>query len=159
MTFDNGRTIIALRLRLFIATVLLIVYLYLVYFGKELRFPLLGLEAGAWTTIVLAIFTIIAFYPLALNYRYFYFSDDGPVLVFRYYSVGFFAGKKQSVEIPKNEFAGYKTENYLGLFKKIILARKIDRKIAYYPLIHLSSLKKKEIVKLLSSLDSFSQSK
>ncbi len=159
MTFDNGRTIISLRLRLFIATVLLIVYLYLVYFGKELNFPLLGLESNVWTTIILIIYTIIAFYPLVLNYSYIYFSDDGPLIVFRYYTVGMFAGKKQSIEIPRKEFAGYKIENHLVFFKKIILSRKIDRRIANYPSIHLSSLRKKEMVKLLSSLDSFSPAK
>ena len=63
-----------------------------------------------------------------LKYRYIYFSDDGPIIIFRYYSVGIFKGKRNSIEIPKREFAGYKIENYtLVIFKMIILKRKIDR--------------------------------
>lgn len=159
MTFDNGRTIIALRLRLFLATVLLIVYIYFVFFGKELKFPVLGLESNVWTIIVMSLFIIIAFYPLALNYKFLYYSDDGPDLVFRFHPVGIFGGKRNSIEIPKADFAGYKVESYLLGFKIIKLSRKIDKRIAQYPPIHLSALYKKEVKKLFSSLDFFSPEK
>jgi hypothetical protein len=159
MTFDNGRTIIALRLRLFLATVLLIVYIYLVFFGKELKFPLLGLESNAWTIIVMSLFIFIAFYPLAFNYKFIYYSDDGPNLVFRFHPVGIFGGKRNSIEIPKTDFAGYKVESYMLGFKMIKLSRKIDKRVAQYPALHLSALYKKEVDKLFSSLDSFSPKK
>jgi hypothetical protein len=159
MTFDNSKTIIALRLRVFIATILLIVFIFFAFLEKNIRFPVLGLDANAWTTIILLIYAGLAFYPLALKYKYFYYSDDGPNLVLRYYPVGLFSGKKNSVEIPKSEFAGYRIEAYDIFFKKIILSRKIDRRIAQYPEIHLGSLRKKEVYKLTSSLDSFLQAK
>lgn len=159
MTFDNGKTIIALRLRLFLATVLLIVFIYFAFLGKELKFPVLGLTANAWITILLSIYAILAFYPLVLNYKFFYYSDDGPNLVFRFYPVGIFGGKKSSVEIPKTEFDGYTVENYAGIFKMIVLSRNIDRRSAQYPPIHLSALKRKEIRKITSSLDLYSSKK
>ena len=159
MTFDNSKTIISLRLRVFIATILLIVFVFFVFLEKNIHFPVLGLGSDAWTAIVLIIYASLAFYPLVLKYKYFYYSDDGPNLVFRYYPVGLFAGKKNSVEIPKSEFAAYKIEKYFLFLKKITLSRKIDRRIAQYPEIHLGSLRKKELNKLASSLDSFLQAK
>lgn len=159
MTFDNGKTIIALRLRVFLATILLIIFIFFAYLEKDLKFPLLGMGSGAWTTILLFIYAIMAFYPLAFNYKFFYFSDDGPNLVFRYYPVGIFVGKKSSVEIPKSEFAGYNLSDHMLIFKKLVLARKLDRKVAQYPEIHLSSLRKKEIKILVSTLDLYSQEK
>ena len=78
MTFDNGKTIIRLRLRVFIASILLIIFIFFAYLEKDLRFPVLGLGEGAWTALVLGLYIILAFYPLALNYKYFYYSDDGP---------------------------------------------------------------------------------
>lgn len=130
MTFDNGKTIIALRLRVFIATILLIVFIFFAFLEKKIKFPVLGLDVDGWTIIILLVYATLAFYPLALKYKYFYYSDDGPNLVFRYYPVGLFAGKKNSVEIPKKELAAYKIESYFLLFKKITLSRKIDRRIA-----------------------------
>lgn len=159
MTFDNSKTIISLRLRVFIATILLIIFIFFAFLEKKINFPVLGLGVDAWTIIILLVYATLAFYPLALKYKYFYYSDDGPNLVFRYYPVGLFAGKKNSVEIPKNEFSGYKIEAYFLLFKKITLSRKIDRRIAQYPEIHLGSLRKNELIKLASSLDSFLQAK
>jgi hypothetical protein len=157
MTFDNGKTIIRLRLRVFLATILLIVFIYFAFLGKELKFPVLGLGTEAWTAIILGLYFVIAFYPLALKYKFFYFSDDGPSLVFRYYPVGIFGGKKSSIEIPKSEFVAYKITNYMILFRKLSLSRKIDRRVAQYPDIHLGSLTRKELSKLRSSLDSFSK--
>ena len=159
MTFDNGKTIIGLRLRVFIASILLVVFIFFAYLEKDLKFPVLGLGSEAWTAIVLGLYSMLAFYPLAFNYKYFYYSDDGPNLVFRYYSVGIFPGKKSSIEIPKEEFAGYKLEYYWIFLRKISLARKTDRKVLQYPEIHLGSLTKKEMQKLLGSLDAFSRAK
>ncbi|MEZ5001198.1 MAG: hypothetical protein R2744_10230 [Bacteroidales bacterium] len=78
MTIDNGKTIIRLRLNLFIATVLFIVYLFFAYFGKSLKFPVFGLTDTELSLILVFIYLFIAFYPMLLGYNYIYFSDDGP---------------------------------------------------------------------------------
>ena len=44
MTFDNSRTIIAARIRLFIATVLLLAYMVLAYIAEILKFPVAGIK-------------------------------------------------------------------------------------------------------------------
>ena len=43
MVFNNSKTIIGSRIRIFIVTVLLIVYLILAYFAGIIKFPLLGM--------------------------------------------------------------------------------------------------------------------
>ncbi len=160
MTFDNGKTIINLRLRLFIATILFLVYVFLAYLGKNIKFPLAGYSDTVWTLTIAVIYIGIAFLPLLLKYKYIYYSDDGPKIIFRYYSIGMFQGKKNSVEIPKVDFAGYEMKKYyLGLVKAILLSQKMDRRIARYSPVFLSSLSRKEMRNILSSLDKFTDLK
>lgn len=156
MTFDNGKTIIRLRLRLFIATLLMLVYVYVVYYGKQLRFPVFGIEESLATLVLTAAYLLLAFLPLLLKYKYIYFSDDGNSIIFRYYSVGLFSGSKNSVEIPKEEFINYKIKKILpGLVSSILLYRRVKNTAASYSPIYISSLSKKEIKKIKTALNKY----
>ncbi|MBS0010909.1 MAG: hypothetical protein KFF49_05845 [Bacteroidales bacterium] len=156
MTFDNGRTIVWLRLRLFIATLIMLVYVYVVYFGKYLRFPVLGIEEVHATLTLTAAYLILAFLPLMLRYQYIYFSDDGRHIIFRYYSVGLFSGKKRALEIPKSEFMGYRLKKYFpGLVKSIQLYRVMGNKKASYTPVYVSSLSNSELRKITVALDRY----
>lgn len=156
MTFDNGKTIISLRLRVFIATVLFVVYLFFSYFEKIIKFPIAGYSFTAWTLLLTGIYLTIAFYPLLFNYKYIYFSDDGPSIIFRFYSVGIIQGKKNLIEIPKRDFEGYMFNRILGgIFTSITLKQRIDLKTSKYPPIHLSSLTRSELKKLKSALEKY----
>ncbi|HUS85777.1 MAG TPA: hypothetical protein VMW76_00945 [Bacteroidales bacterium] len=158
MTFDNGKTIIRLRLRVFIVSVLFIIYLYFTYYGKSLKFPILGFGDLAWTFALIFIYFAISFYPLIFRYKYIYFSDIGPRIILRYYSVGLFRGKRNSVEIPKKDFAGYRMErSCLGLVGSLILQQRIDRRVAQYPPVYITSLSRKEIKKMIVVLDQYTQ--
>ncbi len=120
MTFDNSRTIISLRLKLFGATILFLTYIVLTYVAKLIKYPLLGLSDTAWTLILLALYAILVFFPMFLNYQYIYFSDDGENIILRYFSAGIVGGKKNSVEINKRTFSGYKAESkFFGLILSI----------------------------------------
>lgn len=156
MTFDNSKTIIGLRIRLFIATLIMLVYVYVVYFGKQLHFPVFGIQEFYATLILTAAYILLTFLPLLLKYKYIYFSDDGKNIIFRYYSVGLLRGKKNSVEIPKNEFLGYKiTKHFPGLIKSIQLYRLMGNKKASYSPVYISSLSKSELNKIAGSLDKY----
>lgn len=156
MTFDNGRTIIRLRLRLFIVTLLMLVYVYVVYYGKQLRFPLFGIEESMATLVLTAAYLLLAFLPLLLKYKYIYFSDDGTSIIFRYYSVGLFSGNKNSVEIPKDEFIDYKIRKpFPGLVSSILLYRRIRNSVASYSPVYISSLSKSEINKIKTALNKY----
>lgn len=154
MTFDNSRTIISMRIKLFASTVIFLAYIALTYVAKLIKYPLLGLSETAWTLILVALYAFMAFLPMFLNYQYIYFSDDGDDIIFRYFTTGIVGGKKNSVEINKRTFSGYKTESKLfGLILSITLFQKINNGIAKYPPIFISALKREQRIKVLRSLN------
>lgn len=156
MTFDNSKTIIGVRIKLFAATVLFLAYVALAYAAKLIKFPLFGLSDTAWTLILVAIYLVVAFMPMVLNYQFVFFSDEGEKLVFRYFNAGIVGGKKNSVEIGKRTFAGYKTESRLfGLVRSIILLQQMGNGVAKYPPIFISALSKDQSAKLYSSLNAY----
>ena len=157
MTFDNSKTIISFRIKLFVATVLFLVYLILTYVAKIIEFPLLGLSDIIWTVILVALWLFIAFLPMLLNYQFVYFSDDGENIVFRYFNAGIAGGKNNSIEINKRTFSGYKTEKKLfGLDVSIILFQKVNTGIAKYPPVHISALNREQRAKVFKSLNQYS---
>lgn len=134
MTFNNSKTIIGFRLKLFIATIILIAYFLLAYVAKLIKFPLLGMGDNFWTILLVACYVVLLFLPMILNYQYIYFSDDGDKIIFRYYTSGIISGSKNSVEIDKKTFTYYKVEKrLLGLVQSIILFQRLEEGVAKYP--------------------------
>lgn len=156
MTLDNSKTIISLRLKLFTATVIILVYIVLTYIAEMIRYPLLGMDDTAWTLILVALYLAYAFYPMYLNYQYIYYSDEGETIILRYFTAGIVGGKKNSIEIRKNVFSGYKTGSRLfGLIQSITLYQKLQDGIARYPTVYISALSGEERAKMIRSLKSF----
>lgn len=154
MTFDNTRTIISLRIRLFGATVLFLAYIALTYVAKLIKYPVLGLSETGWTLILVALYAFVVFLPMFLNYQFIYFSDDGENIVFRYFTTGIVGGKKNSVEINKRTFSGYKTESKLfGLIMSIILFQRVNKGVAKYPSVFISALNSEQRKKVLNALN------
>jgi hypothetical protein len=153
MTFDNSKTIISLRLRIFVVTVLFLTYLVLTYVAKLIKYPLMGISDSVWTLILTGIYFLIAFYPTFLNYQYIYFSDDGDSIIIRYFTSGIFGGKKNSVEINKKTYEGYELKSrFFGTLQSVILYQKFKEGVAKYPPVYISILTRKEKAKVLNSL-------
>lgn len=156
MTFDNSKTIIGVRIKLFAATVVFLAYVALAYAAKLIKFPFLGLSDTAWTLILVAVYLVIAFLPMVLNYQFVFFSDEGDRLVFRYFTAGIVGGRKNSVEISKRAFAGYQTDSRLfGLVRSITLFQQMGQGVAKYPPVYISALNKEQRSKLFSSLNTY----
>lgn len=156
MTFDNSKQIINLRIKLFVATVLILAYLAVVYLVKLIKFPVLGLNDTAWTIIFIAIYLFIFSLPMLLNYQYISFSDEDENIVFKYFNAGIAGGKKNSIQIYKPSFAGYKIESkFLKLDQSLILYQKVGQRIAKYPSIHISALSKDQKNKLIRTLNMY----
>jgi hypothetical protein len=154
MTFDNSRTIISMRIKLFGATILFLAYIVLTYVAKMIKYPLWGMSDTAWTLILVGIYFLIAFTPMFLSYQFVFFSDDGEKIIFRYFTSGIVGGKKNSVEINKNTFSGYKIDSsFFGLIQKIMLFQKFNEGVAKYPPIYISALNKEERLKIITSLN------
>jgi hypothetical protein len=157
MTFDNSKTIINLRIKLFAATIVLLAYIAMAYVIKMIKFPLLGMNETVWTVLLTGIWVILAFLPMILNYQFISYSDEGDFIIFRYFTSGIVGGKKNSVEINKTTFSGYKVETrFFGLIQSIILLQKFQQGIAKYPPIHISALTGEEKAKIIKSLNSYS---
>ncbi len=84
------------------------------------------------------------------------YSDQGEMIVVRYYPVSMFTSRKNSIEIPKKQFVKYelkpfflKTQHYL------ILSQNFRGKVAQFPKISLSAMDKDDREKLLQSLDKY----
>jgi hypothetical protein len=158
MTFDNSKTIIGLRIKLFGATIVFLTYLVLTYIAEIIKYPLLGMSDTTWTIILVCIYLSFAFLPMFLNYQYIYFSDEGENIVFRYFTSGIIGGKKNSIEINKKTFSGYKSESRLfGLIRSVTLYQQFKEGKAIYPKIYISALSSSERTKVLRLLNLYAQ--
>jgi predicted membrane protein len=157
MTFDNSKTIINLRITFFLATILLLAYIALTYVARLIKFPLLGMSDTVWTLILVIIWFVLTFTPMFLNYQFIFFSDEGEKIIFRYFSTGLISGKKNSVEINKRTFSGYKIESrFFGLIQSMTLFQRFNEGVAKYPPVYISALSKEEKAKLIMTLKSYS---
>jgi nitrogen fixation/metabolism regulation signal transduction histidine kinase len=153
MTFDNSKTIISLRIKLFGATVIILTYIVLAYVAELIKFPVLGISDTTMTIILVAVYLFVAFLPEMLNYQFISYSDDEEKIIFRYFSAGVISGKKNSIEINKRSFSGYKTESrYFGLIQSITLFQKLNEGVAKYPSVYISALTREEKTKIFRSL-------
>jgi hypothetical protein len=135
----------------------LLAYIAMAYVIKMIKFPLLGMNETVWTVLLTGIWVILAFLPMILNYQFISYSDEGDFIIFRYFTSGIVGGKKNSVEINKTTFSGYKVETrFFGLIQSIILLQKFQQGIAKYPPIHISALTGEEKAKIIKSLNSYS---
>jgi hypothetical protein len=94
MTFDNSRTIIGVRIKIFFATILLLGWVGVVYIAGLIKSPILGLDDSIWTLGLVIVWISIAFLPMILNYQFIFFSDDGNDIVFKYFTAGIVGGKR-----------------------------------------------------------------
>jgi hypothetical protein len=109
-----------------------------------------------WTIILIGIWILLAFMPMLLNYQFFSYSDEGDYLIFRYFTAGIVGGKKNSVEINKTTFSGYKVESrFFGLIQSIILFQKVHGGVANYPPVYVSALTREEKAKVIKSLNQY----
>ncbi|HZK61541.1 MAG TPA: hypothetical protein VFC41_05650, partial [Anaerovoracaceae bacterium] len=86
MTFNNSRTIISLRIKLFGATIVFLTYIILTYVAKMIKYPLLGMSDTAWTLLLVGFYLLILFLPVLLNYQFISYSDEGETIVLRYFT-------------------------------------------------------------------------
>jgi hypothetical protein len=156
MTFDNSKSIISIRIKLFAMTIIVLAYLILAYVASIIKFPFLGFSETVWTVILICIWIFIALLPMLLNYQYIFFSDDTEKIIIRYFNAGIVGGKKNSLEIDKTSFSGYKTEtSLLGLRTSIVLFQKFAEGVAKYPPVWISALSRDEKSKLYRALNSY----
>ena len=156
MTSDNSKSVINQKILKRTVIILYLSFLVLSIAANIIKFPLLGMSKTVWLLLTTLIFLIIILVPVILNYQYIYFSDEGNMLIFRYYSTGFIQGNKNSVEIEKKSFSGFTIDHSLfGLVRSITLYQRMKEGVAKYPPINISALKPREREEIIKTLTTY----
>ncbi|TFG42840.1 MAG: hypothetical protein E4H43_02560 [Bacteroidia bacterium] len=156
MTINNTKSVINLKLLLRTSIIIYLTFLVFAVAAGIIKFPILGMGKAAWIILFTVCFIIIMLIPIVLNYQYIFFSDEGNTIIFRYYTTGLFAGKKNSVEIEKRTFSGFTLDKrFFGLIQSVTLYQRLKEGVAKYPPIHISVLKRQDKESILESLTSY----
>ncbi len=146
------------RFRTFILTIIFVSLVIVIYTTRLLDTPLFGLDKNYITAILIGIFALILLFQYFLNLCYIFYSDKGPNLIFRFYSLRIFSSKKNSIEIPKNSFARFEVKkSSLGLKRNLYLYQQMRSGVAKYPPIPITSLTKEERAVIHNSLSGYVQ--
>lgn len=160
MKIDNQRNIYRIWLRKMIFTILFTATVVLVMFVMPFEEGAEGINKYHVIIAISVVFIILSIIGIYRNPYYFHFNDRQDMLVFRYYPVGLFNSRKNSVQIPKKNFVKYETSRFfLGREEKVVLYQLYRNKVAKYPAISLSAVDKQDRIKLKKALDHYSQEK
>jgi hypothetical protein len=159
MIIDTQRKVIAIQLRRLIVMICYIIILLIILFFLDEKKKHLGMnlyQLGFGLTGLYIVYLIIEGF---CEFKYIYFNDEAEKILLRYFSLGYLNRKKESIEIPKNDFVNYTIRNsFFGLKKKIVLIRSVKTKEAKYPPVSLTILTKNQIEKVKSALDRYRKS-
>ena len=157
MTIDIKRTVIKKKLRSFFTTILVLLIIVVVLFTNIYKEEMLKVDKVLITVIIGVLYLLTILFNVIREFNYIYYSDDGEKIVFRYFSLSVFTQKKNSIEIPKRLFAGYKLEkSFAGLREKIVLLQKLENRIARYPAVSITALDSQQKKSIINSLNKFS---
>ena len=153
MIIENSKTTIKIRLRIFFASVIVVALIAIIYTTRILINPIYGLNKSQWSFIIIGVFVLIILLNNYRDFHYINFSDNGNNIVFKFYSMRIFSGKKNTIEIHKKDFVKFETNSsFFKMRDYIILYQKLKKGIAKYPPISITGLSKKDKIKLKNQL-------
>ena len=157
MILDNKRNTYRIWLSRLVMTVVFTLVILLIIFLPWFD------ESEFWLTRYHVVILVSAIY-IAVNWinylkrpNFVSYSDQGEMIIVRFYPVSMFTSRKNSIEIPKKQFVKYELQPFLFRTQhKLILTQNFRGKEAKYPPVSLSALDKEDREKILQSLDKFS---
>ncbi|HJZ40148.1 MAG TPA: hypothetical protein VJ203_07265 [Bacteroidales bacterium] len=154
MILDIKRTILRKNLANLITTMVMLIAVVVLLFVPFHSDLIKGLSNNLLAMFFAVAYVINAFYNTFRNYNYIYFSDESDKLVLRYFSPNIFTSRKNSIEIPKKEFAGFELKSvFMRYREKLILHRRTGKGIAKYPEVSITALSADERYSLLFTLN------
>lgn len=85
-----------------------------------------------------------------------YYSDQGEMIILRFYPMSLFTSRKHSIEIPKQQFVKYELKPFLfGRHHKIILYQHFRNRVVPYPPVSLSAVDEADRNRILASLQKY----
>ena len=154
MIIDIKKTILRKNLGKFIALIILALVICVLLF-IPFNHDLIPWLSNSLLAIFIAIaYMIYAFYESFRNYNYIYYSDESDKIILRYFSPGIFTSKKNSIEIPKKDFAGYQLNAFFMRYRETLtLLKHSGKNIAKYPPVSITALSPDERESLIYSLN------
>lgn len=135
MKIDNQRNTYRIWLSRLIMTTLFALIIVVLLFVPWFDNPDSGFTKYHIMIIVCGMYLIINLINYLKRPYFVSFSDQGEMLVIRYYPVSMFTSRKNSIEIPKQQFLKYELKPFLlGTQHYLILHQKFRGKEARYPL-------------------------
>jgi len=160
MQIDSKKSVINIQLRRLLTLVGFIAVTLAVLLLTKLPNTVLGLNKYHWGIVIGCLYILTIVVDVFWEYAYIFYSDEGEQIIIRYFSLGYFNHKKQSIEIPKSEFVSFVLKESLGGRKrKLSLRRYYKNAEAQYPPISLSILTKNEYAAVMLSLNQHTKSK
>jgi len=154
MIIDIKKTILGKTLGKFISLILLALSMCVLLFIPFRNDLIKGLSNSMLAIFCAIAYVIYAFYESFRNYNYIYFNDESDKIVLRYFSPNIFTSTKNSIEIPKKDFAGYNLSSFFMRYREsITLFRHSGKGIAKYPPVSITALKFNERDSLLLALN------
>jgi hypothetical protein len=157
MKIDNQKNIYRIWLRKMMFTIFFTAAIVAIVFLNIFDQPDAPITKYHLVIAISLVFIVISIIGYLRNPYYFYFDDTNDVLVFRYYPVGLFNSRKNSIQIPKQHFVKFETKKFfLGMEEKLILHQLYRKKVAKYNPISLSAVDKADREKLKAVLARYS---
>jgi uncharacterized membrane protein YbhN (UPF0104 family) len=154
MIINIEKTIVKKTMGKFIALMILVVVICILLFVDFRNNLIKGLDNNLLAIFIAVCYIIYAFYESFRNYNYIYFNDESDKIVLRYFPPTMFASKKNSIEIPKKDFAGYILKSFFMRYREsIVLFRNTGKGKAKYPPVSITGLNNEERNALLFSLN------
>lgn len=159
MTIENQKTVIRIFLRKMLLAIITVVIIVAMLATDWFVPELLGITQYQWIIMVAAVYIFLTAGSWLRGMNYFFFSDKGDKLVFRYYPIRPLGRRKKAVQIPKTGLAKYEISRVnLGLKKVLILHQHVKNKVAKYPPIGITSLTAEELSRLEQQLSQYARS-
>jgi hypothetical protein len=160
MTIDNSPAVIRIQMqkRLFALLVGVPVALFYATELGDFIYESTGVSRQVLSFFMLGLYLLFYFYHLFARSSYIYFTDEQSKIIIRFYLLNPFDSKKNSYEIPKTQFEGFKTKrSFFNLREEVFVLRNMSGTVAQYPPFSISALTSNEKQKLFKSLTFHSQ--
>ena len=156
MKIDNQKNTYLIWLSRLVMTIVFALIILLLVFVSWFDNPDLPLTKYHIVIIISGIYLLINWINYLKRPYFVSYNDQGEKIVVRYYPVSMFTSRKNSIEIPKEQFVKYELSAFL--FKTqhyLVLHQNFRGKVVAYPRISLSALEKQDREKMLASLDKY----
>ncbi len=156
MKIDNQRNIYRIWLRKLTITIIFTLTVLPTFFLDILDGPDAVFTKYHLIIIISLAYIIISLIGVFRNPYYFHFHDTTDMLIIRFYPVGLFNHKKNSIEIPIQHFVKFEIEKFFFGQEKLIIHQQYRQKVAKYPPISLSAVNEEDRERLKVVLTRYS---